>query len=136
MQRMLQSKKGAFIDFPRALTLPNVVIIILLGMFLLYFGNYLLNLWFDIDMIALQVPFQILLYVLAVGAAFMVVVRKQGSLDRGDFLSIILVSGGFALLAFYLPVLIPELSKQAIFSNPSSPVKYISDVAQSILPTP
>lgn len=133
---MLQSKKGAFVDFTRGLTIGNSVIIILLGMFILYFGNYLLNLWFDIKMISLQVPFQLLLYVLAIGTAFYVVVRKQGALDRGDMFSILLVSGGFALLAFYLPVLIPELSKQAIFTNPSSPVKYVSDVVQSILPVP
>src|SRR3990167_4718630 len=136
MQQMLQSKKGAFVDFTRGLTIGNSVIIILLGMFILYFGNYLLNLWFDIKMISLQVPFQLLLYVLAIGTAFYVVVRKQGALDRGDMFSILLVSGGFALLAFYLPVLIPELSKQAIFTNPSSPVKYVSDVVQSILPVP
>ena len=133
---MLQSKKGAFVDFTRGLTIGNSVIIILLGMFILYFGNYLLNLWFDIKMISLQVPFQLLLYVLAIGTAFYVVVRKQVALDRGDMFSILLVSGGFALLAFYLPVLIPELSKQAIFTNPSSPVKYVSDVVQSILPVP
>ena len=133
---MLRHKKGAFVDFTRGLTIGNSVVIILLGMFLLYFGNYLLNLWFGIGMISLKVPFQLLLYVLAIATAFYVVVRKQGSLDRSDIFSILMVSGGFALLAFYLPTLIPELSKQAVYSNPESPVHLVYNTAQSILPTP
>lgn len=141
--KLFKSKAGRFIDFTRSLTVGNIVFFLVIGLVFTYIINFFLNQIWDVRILAIGQPVRFLIIGLAVVAAFYVISRNQGTLDRQAVFSIILVVGGAFALFYYLPVLIPEIfnSPQAnsvlsllnsAYTNPDSPVAIWYNASQSV----
>lgn len=136
-----------FKDYFRAWTLPNIVAFIVLALFSIYFGNFLLNQFFGTKILPLGQPLQFLLIGMGLLIAFYVVIKRQGALDRSDIISLLIIGGSITALIYYLPVLIPDIYSiapiNAAYTNTNSPIHILYNVSstihsgiQSVIPIP
>lgn len=143
------SKRAAFRDLTRAITVGNTFFFIVMLLIIIFTGSFLSNKIFGTSIIPVGTPFKFLLIGAGLTLTYYIIVRHQGNLDRQDIFGIILV-GGFIILAFiYLPKLLPEIFTNSAFTqsvlatNSNSPFVIISNVStevhqsiQAIIPIP
>lgn|SRR3990167_573023 len=147
--KLFRSKSGKFINFPTALTVGNIFFIIVILLVLVFILSFLSKQLFGTKVIAVGVPFKVLIVGTGLVLSFYIVTRRQGGLDRSDVFAIALLSVSLLALFIYLPKLLPEIftsstiSESILATNPESPFVIISNISteihtaiQSIVPIP
>jgi len=147
LTRLYKNKSGRFVDYFRAITIPNVIFLLILSLVLTYFINFVLNQAFGTKILPLGQPVRFMLILFSIIPVYYVIIRRQGVLERSDLFTILIIIGGSFALFYYLPVLMPEIFAHPVlnsaYSDPNNPISiwYNSSIAvhnaiQSFVPIP
>lgn len=100
------------------LSLEKVALSVVLGLVLVQVVNWLLNVLFGVALLKLgNIILALIVLLTAAGAAFLIIIKKQLTLEKRDLFALILVVGIVGVMAFYLPKLVPAWFDNGGFAN-------------------